>query len=137
MDGHRAGGLLEGLGLVGAFPGELGLGSAEVAAAGGLAVDRPAQVEVLDDPRGVQRERLADQAGDLGVGDLAGAEGVDVDADRLGDADGVGELDLALLGQARGDDVLGHVAGHVGGRAVDLRGVLPLNAPPPCRPIPP
>ena len=50
--------------------------------------------------------------------------GVDVDADRLGDADGVGELDLAALGQAGGDDVLGDVAGHVGGRAVDLGGVL-------------
>ncbi len=55
---------------------------------------------------------------------LAGAVGIDVDADRLGDADGVGELDLAPLGQAGGDDVLGDVAGHVGGRAVDLGGVL-------------
>ena len=75
-------------------------------------------------PDGVSGKRLADQLGDLRVGDLAGALGVDVDADRLGDADGVGELDLAALGQARGDDVLGDVAGHVGGRAVDLRGVL-------------
>ena len=95
-----------------------------MAAAGGLAVDRPAQVEVLDDARRGQREVLADQLGDLRVGDLAGAVGVDVDADRLGDADGVGELHLAALGQAGGDDVLGDVAGHVGGRAVDLRGVL-------------
>ena len=67
---------------------------------------------------------LADQLGDHRVGDLAGALGVDVDADRLGDADGVGELDLAALGQAGGDDVLGDVPGHVGGRAVDLGGVL-------------
>ena len=122
--GHRAGGLAQRLGLVGPLPGELGLGAAEVAAAGGLAVDRPAQVEVLDDPRGGQREVPADQLGDLVVGDLAGALGVDVDAHGLGDADGVGELHLAAVGQAGGDDVLGDVAGHVGGRAVDLRGVL-------------
>ena len=116
--------LFEGRCFVGLFPGELGLGTAEMAAAGGFAVDRPTQVEVLDDPGRGQREELSDQVGDLGVGDLAGAEGVDVDADRLGNADGVGELNLASLGQAGGDDVLGDVAGHVGGRAVDLRGVL-------------
>ena len=75
-------------------------------------------------PDGSEREMLADQLGDQRVGDLAGAVGVHMDADRLGDADGVGELDLAPLGQARGDDVLGDVPGHVGGRAVDLGGVL-------------
>ena len=75
-------------------------------------------------PDGVSGKVLRTSAAIWRVGDLAGAEGVDVDADRLGDADGVGELDLALLGQARGDDVLGDVPGHVGGRAVDLRGVL-------------
>jgi hypothetical protein len=72
---------------------------------------------------------LAHQLGDLDVGDLAGALGVDVDADRLGDADGVGQLDLAALGQARGHDVLGDVAGHVGGRAIHLRGVLAAERP--------
>ncbi len=72
-----AGGLAEGLGVLGPLPGELGLGAAEVATAGGLAVDRPAEVEVLDDPGRGERERLADQLGDLVVGDLAGPLGVD------------------------------------------------------------
>ena len=49
---------------------------------------------------------------------------IDRDADRIGDADGVGQLHLALVGQSGGDDVLGHVPGHVGGAAVDLGGVL-------------
>ena len=40
------------------------------------------------------------------------------------DADRVGDLDLAAVGQAGRDDVLGHVAGRVGGRAVDLARVL-------------
>ena len=39
-------------------------------------------------------------------------------------ADRVGDLDLAAVGEARGDHVLGHVAGRVGGGAVDLRRVL-------------
>ena len=52
------------------------------------------------------------------------AVGVDPDVERVGVADGVGELHLALLGQAGRDDVLGDVAGHVRGRAVDLGRVL-------------
>ena len=40
------------------------------------------------------------------------------------DADRVGDLNLAALGEAGGDDVLGDPARGVGGRAVDLRRVL-------------
>ena len=40
------------------------------------------------------------------------------------DTDGVGHLDLATLRRTGGDDVLGHPASGVGGRAVDLRRVL-------------
>ena len=88
-------------------------------------------------PAGRQREDLADELADPRVGDLAGAVGVDVHADRLGDADGVGELHFAALGQAGGDDVLGDVAGHVGGAAIDLgrvlaaEGAAAVAAPPP------
>ena len=39
-------------------------------------------------------------------------------------ADGVGQLHFAAVGQPRGHDVLGHVAGHVGRAAVDLGGIL-------------
>ena len=53
---HGVGRLAQEIGLVGLLPGELGLRAAEVAAAGRLAVDRPAQVEVLDDARRGQRE---------------------------------------------------------------------------------
>ena len=44
--------------------------------------------------------------------------------DRAGHADGVGHLDLAPAGGAGGHHVLGHPAGRVGGRAVDLGRVL-------------
>src|SRR5688572_11234727 len=70
-------------GLVRLFPGELALAAAEVAAGSGLLVDRPPQVEILDDAAGGQREGLADELADPLILDAAGAEGIDVDADRL------------------------------------------------------
>ena len=52
-------------------------------------------------------------------------EALDRDRDRVRDADRVGDLHLAAVGEACGDDVLRHVARRVGGRAVDLGRVLP------------
>src|SRR5207302_9761761 len=85
-------------------------------------VDRLAQVQRLDDSLGREPEVLADEIDELVIGDavVGAAVGVDPDIEGVGIADGVGELDFALLGQAGGDDVLGDVAGHVGGRAIDL-----------------
>jgi hypothetical protein len=95
-----------------------------VAVGRGLAEDRPAEIELLDQHAGARVEGLEDRRGELVVGDHAGAERVDQHRDRLGDADGVGELDLAATGEARGDDVLGDVARVVRGRAIDLARVL-------------
>ena len=58
------------------------------------------------------------------TGDVLGAERLDLDRERMRDPDRVGDLDLAAVGEARGDDVLRDVAGGVGGRAVDLGRVL-------------
>ena len=112
------------VGPVGPLPREVRVLAAEVAVGGGLLEDRPVQVEVLAEGAGAQVEVLADDPGQLGVGELAGPERLDHHRDRVGDADRVGDLDLAALGEPGGDDVLGHVAGRVGRRAVDLRGVL-------------
>src|SRR3546814_20389594 len=60
----------------------------------------------------------------LSLGDLGGAIAVHVDRQRLGDADGIGDLDRSALGETGGDHVLCQVARPVGGRAVDLGGVL-------------
>ena len=56
--------------------------------------------------------------------DLFGTEAVDHDADRMSHADGVGDLDLAAIGETGGHDVLGHVTSGVGSRTIDLRRVL-------------
>ena len=72
-------------------------GAAEVAVGGGLAEDRPVQVEVAAEGARAEVELVLDQPRDLGVGELAGAEGLDHQRDRLGDADRVGDLNLAAL----------------------------------------
>ena len=87
--------------LVGALPSELRLGAAEVAERRGLAVDRPAQVEGLDDALRRQLEVRADDLAQLVVGQLARAGGVDQDRHRLGDANRVRELHHALARPAR------------------------------------
>ena len=113
---------------VGLLPGEAAVGlrgAAEVAVGGGAGVDRTVEAEVFADR---PRRRPADQFGQqllqlLGI-DVAAAVQVDVEAERLGDADRVADLDRALGRQACGDDVLCQIAGGVGGRAVDLGGIL-------------
>ena len=57
-------------------------------------------------------------------GTVGRAEALHHDGDGVGHADGVGELDLAAFGKAGRDDVLGHIACHVGGGAVHLGGIL-------------
>ena len=49
---------------------------------------------------------------------------VDVDGQRLGDTDGVGDLEQGATGETRGDDGLGRLAGDVRAGAVDLGRVL-------------
>src|SRR5688572_22293975 len=110
--------------LVRPLPGEFLLVAAEVPVGGGLLVDRPAEVQVLDDALRAEGEDLADRGHDLVLGDLARAVGVGHDGDRVRHADRVGHLDLDAVGEAGGHDVLRDVAGHVRRRAVDLRRVL-------------
>ena len=121
---EQAGGGTQRVGAIGALPREVRVAAAEVAVGGGRRVDRPAQVEVAHDRRRAEVEVLADELLDARLGDDRGAEALGVDRDRLRDADRVGHLHLAAVRETRGDDVLGHVARGVGGRAVDLRRVL-------------
>ncbi|CDB87766.1 putative uncharacterized protein PY07799 [Firmicutes bacterium CAG:170] len=89
-----------------------------------LLIDRAAQVERLDDGGRTEVEALAYQLAEMPVAELAGAEGIDQHGDRLRHADGVGQLQLALGGEAGCDDVLGDVARHIGRAAVNLGRVL-------------
>src|SRR5690606_20359327 len=106
--------------------------AAEVAVGGGLAVDRFVEPEVRADRAGGQATELVDSHDRPlypVVPDAAGAVGVDVERQRFGHADGIGELDRAALGEAGGDEVLGQVAGGVSCRAVELGRVLAAERP--------
>ena len=83
-----------------ALPGQIQIRAAEMAVGRGGLIDGPAQIQPLDDGGRAQVEAAAHQLGELPVGELAGAIGLCQHGDGLGHADGVGQLDLALPGQA-------------------------------------
>ena len=86
---------------VGLFPSELGTAAAEVAACRRGAVDRPAQLKVVDDATGCQREELSDQVADAIVVNLAATLCIDVYADRFGNTNRVGQLHFTAVGQGQ------------------------------------
>ena len=106
------------------FPRQVDIGAAEVAVSSRLLVDWAAQVKHLDDASRTQVKVAADDLLNLLLCDLVGAKGIDHDGYRISDADGVGQLHLALVGQACSDDVLCNIAGRIGCTAVNLRGVF-------------
>ena len=75
-------------------------------------------------PCGVRSKCLRTRRSSSLVVERAGAEGVDANRDRLGDADRVGHLHLAAPREPRRHQVLGDPAHRVGGAAIDLRGIL-------------
>src|SRR5215471_5972489 len=75
-------------------------------------------------PRGV-KSMSSPSTLELGNVELVGVlTQIDVDRQRLGHADGIGELDGAAIGETGSHDVLGEVARGVGGRAVNFGGIL-------------
>src|SRR5262245_33790865 len=111
------------------FPREIGVVAAEVSPRRRLPINRPAQVQFLDDSLGRERKHIADEAGDPLVGNQPRAERIDPHTYRIRDANRVGELHFAFLSQSRGDNVFGDVTGHVGSRAIDLGGILAAEGP--------
>jgi hypothetical protein len=75
--------------------------TAEVAVRGGSGVDRLVEAEVRADAAGSEFAELVDAADrclDGVVADGAGAVGVDIERQRLRNADRIGELDCAAFG---------------------------------------
>src|SRR5918994_373561 len=104
---REPGGHPQGVRLVGAFPGEIVVGAPEVAVGGRLPVDGAKEVEVTEDGSWAQVEVLLDELLDAGGGDALAPEAVHGDGDGVGDADRGGDLHLAAVGQAGGDEILG------------------------------
>src|SRR5512135_3759638 len=110
--------------LVCPLPGKFRLGPSEVPVTGGLAIYRPQQIKFVDHALGGEVEVPADKLDNLFFGKFSGAEGINHDRKRVRPADDIGEMEKALLGYSRGNDILGHVSGHVRRGTVNLSGVL-------------
>ena len=100
--------------------------TAEVSVAGSLTIDRSTELEAPLDSIGAEVKDFVYELSDLCIaeGDVACPIGVDEDADRLSDPDGIGELYEYFVSDASSDEVLRYVASCIGCRAVYLRGVL-------------
>ncbi len=110
--------------LLGLLPSEVSILTTEVTIRSSLLVDRASELEIADDATGAEIEVLEDDLEELRVGLSTSAIRVNEDGQRLGDTDGIGDLNDASLGQLGGDERLGDPAGSISGRAVDLGGVL-------------
>lgn len=82
------------------------------------------QTQMIDDALGGHIESLAHCLDDRLHRNLFGSEAFEVDRDRLNNTDGVGKADDASISKASGNNVLGHMASHVGSASVDLGWVL-------------
>src|SRR5215472_16864163 len=122
--GELTGCTLEGVSFICRFPGERGFVSSKVPESRRLLINGPAEIQVLNDSFGSQREVGTNEFGHLLFRNYAGAKGVDHDRDRIRDADRISELNFGALGEAGGNQVLGDVTGHVAGRAIHFRRVL-------------
>lgn len=100
--------------------------ASHVTVAGGFLVYGIAQFQPFLDGFWTEVEDFVDFPGDGGVihGHFGRAVGVHENSDGTGDADGVGYLDEHLVGNSRGDHVLGDVAGGIGRGAVHFGGVF-------------
>src|SRR3984893_4849840 len=112
---------------IGTFPGKAAIGlrrAAEMAVGAGSCINRPVEAEMLADAAGRQVHHLVEQFFEPRLTNLARSVAIDVKRERLGDADRVGDLDGAAVSQPGCDYVFCEVARRIGGRAVDLGGVL-------------
>ena len=112
---------------IGLFPGEaavrIGL-AAEMAIGRGARIDRPVELQMLADAARLQAHQLRQHRRQLRLIDFARAVQIDIERQRIGDADGVGNLDRAAIGETRRHDVLRQIARGIRGRTIDLGRIL-------------
>ena len=86
----------------------------------GLAVNRLREIQLLDNDAGPKVKVLVNDVHQLVAGLVAGAIGLNEDAEGLGDTDGIGKLHERAAGEAAVNDGFGDPAGKIGSRAVYL-----------------
>src|SRR6266480_2706278 len=107
--------------LVRFFPSDLGVVDfAEVAVVGGLRENRTKQIELLNDVGGLETECLKNRALDRFFIDAAGGKCIDMNAERFGVTDRVGELHFAFRCESGRDHIFRDPASHVSSAAIDF-----------------
>ena len=89
-----------------------------------LAINRMAQVEHINNRGRAQVEFFHHDFTQGIIGDDACAESIHHNGNRLGDTDGICQLDFTLPGEACRHNILGHITRRIGRGAVHLRRVL-------------
>ena len=100
---------------------------AEVAVVGGFRVNGATEAEMANDLGRAEIKGLVYGFLDSFEANFFSIEGIEANGDGMGMANGVGELDFHTIGEAGGDNVLGDIATHVGGAAVDFGGIFPTE----------
>ena len=107
----------ERIGEVGLLPGKAALrvGRApEMAKGGGAGEDRPVELQVFANAARGKVDDFRQRPFELALVDPPGSVQVGVDRERSRDANGVGELQRAAIGEIGGDDIFGELARCVG-----------------------
>ena len=85
---------------------------------GSALIDRVVQLEVLTNAARAEAHDIAQCLFQPGLVATARAMQIDIDRQRLRNADGVGKLDGAAISQFGCDNVLGKIPGRIGRRTV-------------------
>jgi hypothetical protein len=109
--------------LLGLLPGEALVGT-EVTVLGSLEVDGAVEAQLTNDDTGTEVEVLVDDLNELVRGLVGGTVGVDVNRERLGDTNGVRELDKSTTGKTSSNQGLGDPAADIGSGTIDLGEIL-------------
>ena len=102
---------------------------AEVAVVGCFRVNGATETELANDFGRAEVESFVDCFFDFTERDFFGAKRVEAHGNWVGVSDGVGELDLDPIGQARRDDIFGYVAAHIRGTAIYLGRIFTAESP--------
>ena len=102
----QAGLVTQGFGLVGPLPGEVGFFAAKVTISGSRLINWSFEIKHGDQAFGAQIEVFPHQLYDLLITDFASAKRIDADRRRLGNTNGVRNLDLTAVGQTGSNNIL-------------------------------
>lgn len=87
-------------------------------------IDRAAQIEIIDDRRGTQIHRIANNLCNFLIGDSSRAERIDIHRKRSCHADRIGNLNFAFFRKSCGNDIFCDISCGIARAAVNLGRVL-------------